>query len=676
MSVLKAEGFDTPTPPTFASGWNLYGSGWVTRHSPFPSGISATSSPNVVWLPGAGVGLYTATWGTADGVGGLAVASCDIEPQSVGTVGRAGITGGGTASTLDGSSSYYATWVNFDTGLLELVLVVAGSDSVLASLLPFPTVITGHNRIYLQLNSPTLAVSVFSYSLSQWLNASGGFQSGQTTAITYTDSTLSGSGYWGLAAKDVGGGINCAWDTWELDPLAGPPGLSMGGRSTRVFTPGRNPRPRGRILVPSLTRTPPNPPTRFLPLMMASPRRLHAGRIYLPVNPGPFAAPPVVHNTPLTGLIVRSNPGSLVAHRKGLASYLAVPIGPTAPPSGPIVGVMRIGGRPPIRRISGLATPGQWLPSDAPPNVPQPWAGILEPSRRREPAPHRGVVLVSPSRTLGPTPDWPAFFGSSSAIRQAIRARSWRLAGTVWLPRSPSLAIPYVSGPTVPPLSHSAMRPVSRRERPRPAVVPAWLGGLKRITIGSGIYYNIYISDGPGQPIDYNTPVATTMLLTWTSSGLIVPGVWGFGVRAENEYGEEQNLDCALTVIFDASGHDITNIPAPPIALRAFATAGAGIRVEWAYPPARGAKAPTGFHAYLGSPSPDYTTPAATVAANGAIMGGFQINIPGLVDGTTYRVGVRAYNASGEEANATTVSVTADGTGPAPVSGLTLTPVP
>jgi hypothetical protein len=245
--------------------------------------------------------------------------------------------------------------------------------------------------------------------------------------------------------------------------------------------------------------------------------------------------------------------------------------------------------------------------------------------------------------------------------------------------------------------------------------------------------YNVYASPAPGEPIDYSTPIATTAALSWTSgpsappapigsnagpfpraafpdaafpaiaySGagkvivvtpagpitLSVPGTWSFGVRAANAFGEELNLDCEVTITFDAAGNDVSNIPAPPISLRAIPTAGAGLIVIWGYPPvAAGPKAPTGFHVYLGTGgAPDYGAPASVylggdaspvrvIPYNAAILGTWMARIPSLIGGTTYAIGVRAFNATGEEQNTATASATADGTGPLPVIGLTATPV-
>lgn len=184
--------------------------------------------------------------------------------------------------------------------------------------------------------------------------------------------------------------------------------------------------------------------------------------------------------------------------------------------------------------------------------------------------------------------------------------------------------------------------------------------------------YLIYENDGHGGPINYAAPVHeiddfdTT---TWTTPTLAA-GTWSFAVRAFNPNGEEQNIDVAVTFVIDASGHDITDIPDPPVALAAVAIGGGKIRVEWAYPTGLKASFPTGFHVYQGTGAVSYSSPVATVsAAWTGLMGRYSATITGLTHGTTYRFGVRAYNASGEESNTATVSAVARSIGPnAPVS--------
>jgi hypothetical protein len=193
---------------------------------------------------------------------------------------------------------------------------------------------------------------------------------------------------------------------------------------------------------------------------------------------------------------------------------------------------------------------------------------------------------------------------------------------------------------------------------------------------GSGLEYHIYANSGIGDPIDYSTPIATTGLLTWTSSPLAFPGTWRFGVRAFDSGGEEENLDCAITLILDAGGNDITFRPTAPIGLRAFPTAGGGIRVEWAFNTINPKVVPTGFHVYIGTGgTPNYAIVKATVLFATAIAGTFVANLAGLTNGTTYTIGVRAYNGVAEEPNTNTVTCTADSSGPSAVVSLTATAI-
>jgi hypothetical protein len=188
------------------------------------------------------------------------------------------------------------------------------------------------------------------------------------------------------------------------------------------------------------------------------------------------------------------------------------------------------------------------------------------------------------------------------------------------------------------------------------------------------IEYHVYGNTGVGDPIDYSLPLATLSGLSWNSGSLTFPGTWSFSVRAYDTVSglEEQNLDCAISLILDSNGNDITNRPVPPTAIRAFATTAGSIRVEWYYPPSTGLKAPTGFNVYTGTGgSPSYGSPAAIVAFSTGIANTFVSNLTGFIDGTTYTIGVRAYNATAQESNGNTVTVTADATGPAAVGALT-----
>ncbi len=185
--------------------------------------------------------------------------------------------------------------------------------------------------------------------------------------------------------------------------------------------------------------------------------------------------------------------------------------------------------------------------------------------------------------------------------------------------------------------------------------------------------YQIYSNTGSGDAIDYSNAVANVGLspTSWTSTTISAPGTWSFGVRAINTNGAEQNIDCAVTIVLDAFGNDITSRPGPPTGLRAFATSGGDIRVEWWYPPKGAIEAPTGFNCYkwIGE-YPSYESPVATVPYTAGLFNSFVANLTGLSDGTAYWIGVRAYNGSGEESNTYAISVVADATGPGAVDSL------
>lgn len=220
-------------------------------------------------------------------------------------------------------------------------------------------------------------------------------------------------------------------------------------------------------------------------------------------------------------------------------------------------------------------------------------------------------------------------------------------------------------------------RPHDRRAATRRGM--AWVGpapgwpypGVRvRLPFDSGQWYSVFGNSGAGDPIAYDgSPLDQTTAVSWTSPALS-PGTWKFGVRAQNASGPELNRDCVVTIAIDDSGADVTNLPAPPVGLRAFAVGSGAIRAEWTYPTGLGAQQATSFSAYVGVGTPDYATPAATVAYSSGINNAFVANIGSLSAGTTYAVVVRASNATGQESNTNSVSATTASSGPSAVQSL------
>ena len=346
----------------------------------------------------------------------------------------------------------------------------------------------------------------------------------------------------------------------------------------------------------------------------------------------------------------------------------------------------------PRRLPGGLSLQACALPRILPPIQTHPWKPLIGSVVRRA-----GLSSAPPKRTLNASA--PLVHGWKPTIGRVVRR-----AGSVSMPRIIPLPAALVFG-----LPRSVIRPSclpnprrqGRSYVPHPVGVDTPIGRFPRglivrragddrarrvrgwtlhwlpIPLEGAIpptAYHVYSNAGSG-PINYNVPIATTFGLTWTSPPLTHPDTWRFGVRAFNSFGEEQNLDAAVMIVLDGSGNDITYRPIAPAGLRAFPMAAGTARVEWTYTSPSLQTLPIGFNVYKGTPTVSYLTPAANVLYSSMLANTFVANLTGLSDGVTYAIGVRSYNAAGEEANVSFVTVTADSTGPSAVDSLTGTAI-
>jgi hypothetical protein len=185
----------------------------------------------------------------------------------------------------------------------------------------------------------------------------------------------------------------------------------------------------------------------------------------------------------------------------------------------------------------------------------------------------------------------------------------------------------------------------------------------------------VYSNGGAGGPVDYSTPLASVAGLSYLTAALTPPGDWTFAVRNYDTVTglEEDNTDARARLVLDASGADVTGRPAAPTGLTAGPLPGGRVRLTWAFDPGT-ADPPTGFRVYLGTPTPNFTAPAATVAyARGRATFSWA---SGALPGGMYEAVVRAYNAAAEEPNADAATFAADPTGPDPVDALAAAVVP
>ena len=183
-----------------------------------------------------------------------------------------------------------------------------------------------------------------------------------------------------------------------------------------------------------------------------------------------------------------------------------------------------------------------------------------------------------------------------------------------------------------------------------------------------GLHYRVYKNAGDGGGIDYDSFIYQTYGLTYTYGPLAFPGVWKFGVRAINDYGEERNIDCVVRVQLDGLGGDVSAIPAAPTGLHVLPIPG-GLRLLWLYPAPRPGRTPRGFRAYAtAGVSISYAAAAATVPYR-PLQVRYAADVTGLAPGPCV-VAVRAYNATGDDGNLATVAAVVDDAAPGVVDGL------
>ena len=192
--------------------------------------------------------------------------------------------------------------------------------------------------------------------------------------------------------------------------------------------------------------------------------------------------------------------------------------------------------------------------------------------------------------------------------------------------------------------------------------------------IGTGSYH-IYENHGIGDAVDYDFPVETTSLTTWTTGSLPFPGDYSFHVRAFWDYNldEEHNLDARVRVILDATGADVTGRPAAPTGLAAQPIKGGQVRLSWLYKTPSGRATPSRFNVYTGTPGVSYAAFVQQIAYGSD--GRYFAVVTGLTSGRPYQFVVRAANSTAEETNTNIVTATPDATGPNPPQNLIATSI-
>jgi hypothetical protein len=646
MSTIKSENWDGVTAPALPSGWNAQASGGYAAVTTSTGAPSSISSPNTIYLP-ASYGLggpRSITWATLDGNSGdVQVVGTGLFAANTGNSEFSVFARANTSAWSSTTDTAYAWAFSGSNGTFEVRKYVAGSASVLFSIAVSAFTANVYYRITGSVFGATpteISATVTRLSDGYTLNfSSGNFVAGlNQLSITDSSSPITGQGYsgwqaWPAAAVPVYG------DDWSLstfnlnaltavehhDTFAGSSSFATHGSIARTAGSDTFAAP-GLLTIPAtIARTESHDTFAGSAAFAAhgSMARAEARDVFAGLSLGAHAAAGESHDTFAGSSSFAAGSGIAPIERHDVASIFAK-----------VSPFLQGTEHRDTFAASGTATHG-----------PASLAGV----EAHDTFAAAGGFTFDTTATFAPGERGDVF--AAAGVQSSSATMAATETGDVF-------------ASTVSFRSIATMGVVENGD--------VFSGGYERVG------YHVYANTGVADPINYDAPIDTTTLLTYTTAPLSYPGTWEFGVRAFYVISglEEQNLDCSLTIILDTMGHDITNRPLPPTSLRALARAGGAIRVEWTYPPTTGSRAPTGFHVYAGTGGvPNYATPLATVSAKSSFGSAYVSNLTGFIDGATYTIGVRAFNSTAEEPNINTVNVTADATGPSAVVSLTGTAI-
>ncbi len=210
--------------------------GWTVPVAMVTTTVGATpiSSPNMLFLAsGQPVGVFIATWGTPDSNGGnvsvtgTGQQTVSFHPQEFSVVAR-----GDSASLSYTGSTFYEAQFAF-SGQVSLNKVVAGVQTTISGPLSAAVATGAWYAVTLECNGSAISVAVQRLSDNFWLASSGGWQAGVTTAISVTDTSITGAGYAGWAATATLSSV--FGDDWTFETV-GPPNPPPPGHSIVVNT--------------------------------------------------------------------------------------------------------------------------------------------------------------------------------------------------------------------------------------------------------------------------------------------------------------------------------------------------------------------------------------------------------------------------------------------------------
>ena len=217
---IAAQSWDLVTPPAIPAGWTVDSPIATTTQTGGVASITPTSSPNMLALLASGTNShYFATYGTTDGNGGNVTVQANFNAPSVTNNHTWGLTARGSASALNVTSTTFY-WLQFSAYRGEMLIykMVSGTQTSLATLSSITISVPVWYTLYLTCTGSTISGSVQRASDGYWLASSGSWMAGVTTAISVTDTSITGSGYSGLTMQSRSD--DAASDDWVLSGAA------------------------------------------------------------------------------------------------------------------------------------------------------------------------------------------------------------------------------------------------------------------------------------------------------------------------------------------------------------------------------------------------------------------------------------------------------------------------
>jgi hypothetical protein len=219
VATLHFENWDGVTAPALPSGWTTQsGSGIVTATGSGP--VVPISSPNMIEAPGPTFSPNTITWGTQDGVGGnVQVTGTGLFNGGVNNASFAIFARSNASTTLYSSSTFYEAAFSGSGDEIAVSKYVSGTGTFLFGVSAATISSNTWYQLVFTLNGTTISLSAQRLSDSYWLNGVGVWQPAMVTAISFSDSSITGQGYAGWSAESP---QPVYGDNWTLASLSAP----------------------------------------------------------------------------------------------------------------------------------------------------------------------------------------------------------------------------------------------------------------------------------------------------------------------------------------------------------------------------------------------------------------------------------------------------------------------